>query len=87
MGNLQTLSPCTSHLPTDDDPEFRFICAAAFRFIGLPLSKTLTRSLERFPSAFEQLLSLTNNDGFIDATEPLDLEEASKSGLQITLPA
>jgi hypothetical protein len=83
--NLQTMSPCTSHLPTDDDPEFRFVCTAAFRFIGLPLSKTPTRSLARFPSAYEQLLSLTTNDGFIDAIEPLDFNETSKPGLQITL--
>jgi hypothetical protein len=83
--NLQTMSPCTSHLPTDDDPEFRFICSAAFRFIGLPLSKTPTRSLERFPSAYEQLLSLTTNDGFIDAIEPLDFEDTVKPGLQMTL--
>src|SRR5271155_1172381 len=85
--NMQTMSPCTSHLPTEDDPEFRFICTTAFRFISLPLSKTPTRSLKRFPSAYEQLLSLTTNEGFIDAIEPLDFEETSKPGLRITVAA
>ena len=83
--NLQTMSPCTSHIPTDEDPEFRFICTAAFRFIALPLLETPTRSLKQFPSAYEQLLSLTTNDGFIDVIEPLDFNETSKPGLQITL--
>ena len=85
--NLQSMSPCTSHLPTDEEPAFRFICTAAFRFVALPLSKMPTRSLKSFPSAYEQLLSLTANDGFIDAIEPLDLNETSKPGLQITFPA
>ncbi len=72
--NMQTMSPCTSHMPTEDDPEFRFICTTVFRFLTLPLSKMPTRSLRKFPGAYEQLLSLTTNDGFIDAIEPLDLE-------------
>jgi hypothetical protein len=85
--NMQTMSPCTSHLPTEDDPEFRFICTTAFRYISLPLSKTPTRSLKRFPSAYEQLLSLTTNEGFVDAIEPLDFEEISKPGLRMTVAA
>jgi hypothetical protein len=85
--NVQTMSPCTSHLPTEDDPEFRFICTTAVRYISLPLSKTPTRSLKRFPSAYEQLLSLTTNEGFIDAIEPLDFEETSKPGLKMIVAA
>jgi hypothetical protein len=84
--NLQTMSPCILHMPTSDDPEYRFVCTAAFRFIALPLSKTPTRSLARFPSAYEQLLSLTTNDGFIDAIELLDFKEPRKLGLEITMP-
>jgi hypothetical protein len=84
--NLQTMSPCTTHMPTDEDPEFRFVCTAALRFIGLPLLEMPTRSLARFPSAYEQLLSLITNDGFIDAIEPLDFRETRKPGLEITLP-
>ena len=84
--NLQTMSPCILHMPTSDDPEYRFVCTAAFRFIALPLSKTPTRSLVRFPSAYEQLWSLTTNDGFIDAIEPLDFKEPRKLGLEITMP-
>ena len=73
MVNLQTMSPCDPHLPTEEDPEFRFHCVAAWRFIGLPLKMLPNRSLRTFPSAYEQLLSLTTNDGFIDAIDPLDL--------------
>lgn len=85
--NLQTMSPCTYHLPTSDDPEFRFICTAAWRFIALPLSAMPTRSFARFPSAYEQLLSLTTNDGFVDAIEPLGFNQTRKPGLEITQPA
>ena len=75
MVNMQSKSPCKSHMPDKKDPKLRWYCPVIWRFIGLPLEKMPTRSIQVFPSAYEQLLSLTSVDGFIDAIDPIDGEK------------
>lgn len=71
MINMQSLSPCDVHMQEDNDSEFRFHCPVIWRFVGLPLAITPYRSLQTFPSAFEQLKALTSINGFIDAIDPM----------------
>jgi len=69
MVNFKSFGPCKSHEPVFD---FDFRCPTSMQFFGLPLLDMPTRDLRRFPSAFEQLLSLTTVDGFIDMLEPIN---------------
>lgn len=66
MVHYKSKSSCEFHFPEENDSEFRWTCPMTLQGYPLPLKRMPTRSLNKFPSAYEQLYSLIRVRGFED---------------------